>query len=238
MVIKMHELKNKKILIVDDEPELLTMLSDILHNEGFYNIYAADNFSSALKTAKEQTISLFLLDVNLPDGDGFSLYEKLKKISQAPVIFLTARGEPYDRIKGLELGADDYIVKPFLPKELILRIMAVLKRFYKIYNNKTSFKLTDRVVDFETASIKNINQNIPLTAKEFILIKKLWENKNRIVTNDALCMAAWGEEYYGYENTLMVHIRRLRKKIEINPSKPKHLVTVKGLGYKLVIEDE
>lgn len=234
----MQELYNKKILIVDDEPELLSMLSDILYNDGFYNIYTAKNCSGALKTAEEQAISLFLLDVNLPDGSGFSLFNDLRRISQAPVIFLTARGEADDRIKGLGLGADDYIVKPFLPKELVLRVTAVLKRVYKINSTTTAFKLSGKIIDLETAMVMNGDEQIPLTAKEFILIKKLWENKNHIVTNDALCMAAWGGDYYGYENTLMVHIRRLRKKIENEPSRPKHLITVKGLGYKLVVENE
>lgn len=234
----MQELKNKKILIVDDEPELLSMLSDILYKDGFYYLYTAKNCSSALKIAQDQAVSLFLLDVNLPDGDGFSLFQDLQKISQAPVIFLTARGEANDRIQGLGLGADDYIVKPFLPKELILRVNAVLKRVYSINSSKTAFTLSERIIDLETVSVKTRNEQIPLTPKEFILIKKLFENKNHIVTNDALCMAAWGEDYYGYENTLMVHIRRLRKKIENEPSKPKHLITVKGLGYKLVVENE
>ena len=234
----MQELKNKKILIVDDEPELLKMLSDILYHDGFYNIYTAKDCNEALKIAGEQAISLFLLDVNLPDGDGFTLFENLQKISKSPVMFLTARGEADDRIKGLGLGADDYIVKPFLPGELILRVIAVLKRIYNINDSKTAFALSGKTVDFETASVKSGGEQIPLTAKEFILLKKLYENKNRIVTNDALCMAAWGEDYYGYENTLMVHIRRLRKKIENEPSKPKHLITVKGLGYKLVVENE
>lgn len=223
---------------MDDEPDLLKILSDILYREGFYNLYTAKSCAEALKTAREQAVSLFLLDVNLPDGDGFSLFEALQKLSRAPVIFLTARGEPEDRIKGLGLGADDYIVKPFLPKELILRVCAVLKRVYQVNGSAAAFSLSGKTIDFETASVSTAQGQIPLTAKEFILIKKLWENKNRIVTNDALCMAAWGEDYYGYENTLMVHIRRLRKKIENEPSKPKHLITVKGLGYKLVTENE
>lgn len=232
----MQELKNKKILIVDDEPELLSMLSDILYRDGFYNVHAATNCADALQKAKEQPVSLFLLDVNLPDGDGFTLLKSLRQFSQAPAIFLTARGEAEDRIQGLGLGADDYIVKPFLSKELILRITAVLKRVYQINGLKTAFSLSGRTIDFETAMVSDGEKQTSLTAKEFILLKKLWENKNRIVTNDALCMAAWGEEYYGCENTLMVHIRRLRKKIEVNPSQPKHLLTVKGLGYKLVTD--
>ena len=234
----MQELKNKKILIVDDEKDLLLMLADILYNDGFYNVYTAKNCSEAIKIAQKQSISLFLLDINLPDGDGFSLFKDLQRFSKSPVIFLTARGEANDRIKGLGLGADDYIVKPFLPKELILRINAVMKRVYKISVKQKTFELSGKTIDFETASIKNGNEYIQLTAKEFILLKKLWENKNRIVTNDTLCMTVWGEDYCGYENTLMVHIRRLRKKIETEPSKPKHLITVKGLGYKLVIENE
>ena len=136
------------------------------------------------------------------------------------------------------MGADDYIVKPFLADELILRINAVLKRVYGIAETKSAFGLAGCTVNFETASVSKNGKEIPLTAKEYILLKKLWENRNKIVTSDALCMAAWGEEYYGYENTLMVHIRRLRQKIEAEPSKPKHLLTVKGLGYKLVIENE
>ncbi len=237
-VIIMKELKNKKILIVDDEKELLKILSEILYNNGFYNIYTAPDCKTALKIANEQSIALYILDVNLPDGDGFTLFKKLRKISSAPAIFLTARGEGNDRIKGLGLGADDYIVKPFLADELILRINAVLKRIYGIVQKKSSFDLSGVTVNFETASVNKNGKEILLTAKEYILLKKLCENKNKIVTSDALCMAAWGEEYYGYENTLMVHIRRLRQKIEAEPSKPKHLMTVKGLGYKLVINDE
>lgn len=234
----MKELKNKKILIVDDEKDILKMIYEILTKDGFFNIYTAENCAEAMEVIKTQTVALCVLDVNLPDGDGFSLFDEIRKFSQAPVIFLTARGEADDKIKGLGLGADDYIVKPFLTKELILRIVALLRRTYSKPQTDFVIKLSDRIINLETVSVIFKDKEIPLTAKEFILIKKLWENKNRIVTNDALCMAAWGDEYYGYENTLMVHIRRLREKIEENPSKPKHLITARGIGYKLVISDE
>lgn len=234
----MREIKNKKILIVDDEKELRNMLSEILYKNGFYNVITASDCASAMEIAGSQSISLYLLDVNLPDGDGFSLFESLHKVSNAPAIFLTARGDGGDRVKGLGLGADDYIVKPFLTDELILRVSAVLKRVYAVTDVKSVFTLSGAVVDLETATVNKNGKETSLTAKEYILIKKLWENKNKIVTNDALCMSAWGEDYYGYENTLMVHIRRLRQKIEAEPSKPKHLITVKGLGYKLVIDNE
>lgn len=234
----MEELKNKKILVVDDEPELLKMIEDILFAEGFYNLHTAADCKSAAAIAQSQPIALFLLDINLPDGNGFMLYQEIRKYSQAPVIFLTARGEADDKIRGLDLGADDYIVKPFLPKELVLRIKALLRRVYGTEVKETGFSVGNRHVDFEKAVVMTPEGETPLTAKELILIKKLWESKNRIVTNDALCMAAWGEDYYGHENNLMVHIRRLREKIEETPSKPVHLITMKGLGYKLVIANE
>lgn len=232
------EIKNKKILVVDDEKELLSLLSDILYKNGFYNVITASDCAGAIKTAGAQSVSLYLLDVNLPDGDGFELFERLRKISDAPAIFLTARSDGSDRVKGLGLGADDYIVKPFLADELILRVSGVLKRVYGITETKPVFSLSGVTVNLETATVIKEGKETPLTAKEYILIKKLWENRNKIVTNDALCMAAWGEDYYGYENTLMVHIRRLRKKIEVEPSMPKALITAKGLGYKLVTENE
>lgn len=233
----MDEIKNKKILIVDDEKELLKLLENKLFESGFYHIFKSENCRNALQIAKEQNISLFVLDVNLPDGNGFALYEDIRKFSQSPVIFLTARGEADDRLTGLGLGADDYIVKPFLTSEFVLRVTAVLKRTYKPVFKNTDIKLSDRVINLETASVNFQGEEIPLTAKEFIILKKLYENKNRIVTYDALCLAAWGDGYYGYENTLMVHIRRLREKIETDPSKPKHIITVKGLGYKLEVSD-
>lgn len=234
----MKDLFNKKILIVDDEPELLEMVEASLFDNGFFNIHTASNCKKAIEISKEQPIALFLLDVNLPDGNGFMLYNTIREFSSAPVIFLTARGEAEDKIRGFNLGADDYIVKPFLMKELVLRIKALLRRTYTVPSTENGFYLDSKYIDFEKATVAYEDKEIQLTAKEFIIIKKLWENKNRIVTNDNLCYAAWGEDYYGHENTLMVHIRRLREKIEDNPSSPKHLITAKGLGYKLVMENE
>ena len=149
----MDELFNKKILIVDDEPELLQMIEDILFSEGFFNICTAMDCAKALSLARAQTMALFVLDVNLPDGNGFMLYNELRKISQAPVIFLTARGEPEDRIRGLGLGADDYIVKPFLPKELVLRIRALLRRAYPSMEKAAEFTVAGKTIDTERIPI-------------------------------------------------------------------------------------
>lgn len=123
-------------------------------------------------------------------------------------------------------------------KEFALRVLAVLKRAYRINYETACIKLSDRTVDLDNAVVNSPKGEIALTAKEAMLLRKLNENKNRIVTNDALCLAVWGDDYYGYENTLMVHIRRLREKTEVNPSKPRHIITAKGLGYKFVIENE
>lgn len=236
-----HELKNKKLLLVDDEPQLLTMLEQILYSSGFYQLYTAKSCKEALDLMDKQPISLCILDVNLPDGDGFYLFRKIRELSRVPVIFLTARGESEDKIQGLTLGADDYIVKPFLPKEFLLRVTALLRRTYGNIIPENGFSLPDSVcgerkIHFDTAVVERGEEEIPLTPKELILLKVLYGQKNRIVTSDALTMAAWGDTSYGYENTLMVHIRRLRQKIEEEPSSPKHLLTIKGLGYKLVVK--
>lgn len=236
----METIKNKKILLVDDETELLQLVKDALYKEGFYRVFTAETCAAARTVAAQQSPALCLLDVSLPDGDGFSLFEEIRRRADVPVIFLTARGEPDDKLQGLGLGADDYIVKPFLMKELVLRVTAVLKRIYGRGEEHAAagFRLGSRYIDFETASVQTDGRTFSFTAKEFILLRKLYENKNKIVTSDALCEAAWGDGYYGYENTLMVHIRRLREKIEDDPSHPAHLITVKGIGYKLVMEHE
>ena len=229
----MNELMNKKILIVDDEKELLKTVSDALFKEGFFNIYTAASCEEALSVAASQPVALMLLDVSLPDGSGFELYEQLREYTDAPVIFLTARGDDADRLAGLGLGADDYIVKPFLMRELVLRVQALLRRTYAIAEDEPGAALGDVYVDFTRAVVRRAGAELPLTAKELILFKKLWENRGRIVSFDALALAAWGEDYYGHENTLTVHIRRLREKIEPDPSAPRHIITARGLGYRL-----
>ena len=227
-------IKRKRILLVDDEPDLLDMVVSILKEEGYENIRTAQSTAEALKAADESTPELAILDVMLPDGDGFGLMEKLKETGDYPVLFLTARGEDEDKFRGFGLGADDYMVKPFLPRELLFRIAAVLRRSYK--EEDPLVKLNGCEIDLERAEVIKAGERIPLTAKEFALMSALYRNAGRIVTIDALCEAAWGDNPYGYENSLMAHIRRIREKIEENPSKPVSLVTVKGLGYKLIVE--
>jgi rumR protein len=225
-------LLDKRILLVDDEQELLDMLKSILEEEGFRRISTAKTVKEALDSVENFKPELAILDVMLPDGDGFSLMKKLN--ADFPVLFLTARGEDEDKFRGFGLGADDYVVKPFLPKELLFRIMAVLRRSYK--EEDPIVKLSGSKIDFSRAEVIKNGEHLPLTAKEHSLLLALYRNSGRIVTIDALCEAAWGDNPFGYENSLMAHIRRIREKIEQNPSQPVSLITIKGLGYKLVLE--
>ena len=219
-----------RILIVDDEPALQRMVQEILIKEG-YETDAALSCAQALERFHAAAPDAVLLDVMLPDGDGFSLFGKLQEIRDVPVLFLSARDEDEARLKGLGLGADDYITKPFLPQELLLRLRAVLRRVYREETHGT--KLGETEIDWGKGTIRRGGQEIALTAKEFALLRKLWEARGNIVTIDALCAALWNGPMVGYENTLMVHIRRLREKVEADPSHPQFLLTVRGLGYRL-----
>lgn len=227
-------LLNKRILLVDDEQELLDMVLSNLIEYGFQNVKTAKSVKEAMEEAEKSRPELAILDVMLPDGSGFDLMEQLKKGGEYPILFLTACGEDDDKFKGFGLGADDYIIKPFLPKELLFRVMAILRRSYK--DDNPLVYLHDSQIDFSRAEVIKNEEHIPLTAKEHDLLSALYCNAGRIVTIDTLCEAAWGSNPFGYENSLMAHIRRIREKIEQNPSQPVSLVTVKGLGYKLIVE--
>ena len=224
-------LHTKKILLVDDEPELRKLVIDILSDDGFSNIIDAGTVQTGLIYARQEKPDLAILDVMLPDGDGFSLMKKLRAFTNIPVIFLTAKDEASDKLAGLGLGADDYVVKPFLPQELLLRVHAVLRRCYKA--DSPLLELEGCTIDFSRAEVNKNGIIVALTAKEHALLETLSRSEGRIVSIDALCEALWGDNPFGYENSLNAHIRRIREKIETDPSKPVSLITIKGLGYKL-----
>lgn len=224
-------LHSKKLLLVDDEPELLKMVSNILKDTGFENIIVTMSVKETVSAAKKEKPDLMVLDVMLPDGDGFSLMQQLRVFTDVPVIFLTAKDETADKLAGLGLGADDYISKPFMPQELLLRIYAVLRRTYK--EDNPLVLLDGCTIDFSRAEVNKGGEIIPLTAKEHTLLETLARNAGKIVTVDALCEALWGDNPFGYENSLNAHVRRIREKIETDPSSPVFLITIKGLGYKL-----
>ena len=230
------EKKDCKILIIDDERELAGVVADILKNEGYSNVESSFSLKEANEKLKKGQVHLILLDVMLGDGNGFDFYERLKNegiFPKLPVIFLSARDEDESRLHGLGLGADDYITKPFLPKELLLRIGAVIRRCYTIDENISEVILGESLVSLDGGTVRKNGEDITLTAKELTLFSVLYRNRGRIVTTDILCEELWPDGSYGLENSLIVHMRHLREKIEKNPSKPVFLKTVRGLGYKL-----
>ena len=233
--------RDKRILLVDDERELAGMVAAILHGAGFSSVDTVGSGAEALTAidaraaSPERAYQLFVLDVMMPGMDGFDLLARIRERAahaSTPAVFLTAKDEPFDRVSGLSLGADDYIAKPFLPQELVLRVAAVLRRCYTA--ESPCLELAASRVNFATAEVERADgTTVVLTAKEHEILSVLARNAGRIVTIDALCEACWGTSF-GYENSLMAHIRRLREKIEANPSKPASLMTARGLGYKLV----
>ncbi|BBF43580.1 phosphate regulon transcriptional regulatory protein PhoB [Lachnospiraceae bacterium KM106-2] len=229
-------MNNYSILIVDDELELLKMIRSIFERAGYTQVTTASSSIDALKLLHKVKPSIIIMDIMMPEMNGFELLQEIRITSQVPVLLLTAKGEAEDRFTGFELGADDYLVKPFLPKELLLRVSAILKRAYPQNNRIVS--LEHASVDLDKAEVLRDSTVIPLTAKEYSILLKLSENAGRIVTIGCLCEAACGEIWQGYENTLMTHIRHLREKIEEDPSHPVSLLTVKGLGYKLLLEED
>lgn len=227
---------DRKILIADDETDLLEMLESVFHRAGYSHILTAPSGEAALKLWREEHPDMVILDVMMPRVDGFSVLREIRRTSTVPVLMLTARGEAEDRFTGFESGADDYLVKPFLPKELLLRVQAILKRAYPEKERKV--RLASSVVDLAKAEVQKGNEHLSLTAKELLLFEKLWENAGRIVTTGTLCETVCGEFWQGYESTLSTHIRHLREKIEEDPSRPVSLVTVRGLGYRLFTEED
>lgn len=231
--MKQDYILTKKILIIDDELELLSVVSLILKDYHFKKIYTASTAKEALEAFHKIEPDLILLDIMLPDGDGFSLIKEFKKNYDTPIVFLTAKDTPRDRIHGLQLGADDYIVKPFLSDEFALRVTQILRRCYKSEDPIIELKYAN--INLNTAIVNKQGKEYQLTAKEFALLNTLIRNANKIVGIDNLCEAVWGDNPFGYESSLQTHIGRIRGKIELNSSKPESLITVKGLGYKLII---
>lgn len=234
----MNSIYEIPLLLVDDNPQLLQLLREQLESAGYQKIELAQNCAEARRAFANQQPGLMILDINLPDGDGFSLFRTLRQKGDIPALFLSARDADSDRLFGLGLGADDYLTKPFLMQELLLRLERILQRTYRAQLSQSKnpqLKILDRTVSLRDALVTLADgSHLSLTATELALLRKLAENKGHIVTYDALCEAVWGADYYGYENSLGVHIRHLREKLEPQPSRPQVLLTVRGIGYKLM----
>lgn len=225
----------RKILLVDDEIDILNMMETVLNKEGFKNIIKATTGQQAIEVYKKNLPDLIVLDIMLPDFDGYEVCRQIRKISIVPIIFLSAKDEEIDKLLSFALGGDDYITKPFSPKEVAYRIKAILKR-EELYREKK----------FECIEVGNLRINeiggyvekagieLQLTALEFKLLVFLARNRGSIMSKSQIIENVWGSDYDGFDNTLMVHIRHLREKIEDDAAKPKYIQTIKNMGYKFI----
>ncbi|SFB05369.1 response regulator transcription factor [Clostridium frigidicarnis] len=223
------------ILIAEDEQDLRELVKLHLLKEGF-KVYEAENGLDALNILNKTEINLAILDVMMPVMDGFSLIKSIRETSEIPVIFLTARGEDTDKILGLGLGADDYVVKPFSPVELIARVNAQLRRYLKYSNNEKrqdNIIVGNLVLDKDSCTVCKNNINLELNAKEYKILELLMSSPGKVYTKKQLYETVWQDTYYGDDNTIMVHISHLRDKIEDDQKNPKYLKTIRGIGYKL-----
>ena len=222
-----------KILLVEDERDMSRVVSAVLRHEG-YDVDVAPDGVVAVELVNKESYDCIVMDVMMPRKDGITALREIRASGDmTPIIMLTAKAEIEDRIQGLDSGADDYITKPFLPKELLLRIGAVLRRCYSLDENTSDIILGESRVSIEGGIVKKNGDVITLTAKELTLFSILYRNRGRIVTTDILCEELWPDGSFGLENSLIVHMRHLREKIEKDPSKPIFLKTVRGLGYKM-----
>lgn len=235
-------IKEKNILLVDDEIDILNLLGTVLNKEGFKNVYKAETGNEAISIFKNNDIDIVVLDIMLPDKEGYEVFKEIRQISQVPVLFLSAKTEEMDRVLGLALGADDYITKPFSPKEVALRIKLNLKKNLMLETKKdedTKEKLVfgPFEINEDSVEVKKNGKPIELKAKEFKMFLYMAKHLEQIISKEKFCDEVWGDDFIGYDNTIMVHIRRLREKIEDNPSKPKYIKNIKGLGYKLTLKE-
>ena len=234
----MQTIQDAKILVVDDNRELRNLIKEELTGAGYRVVRMADSAAAARQAISGELPELVILDINLPDGDGFGLFRTLRTESDVPALFLSARDADADRLFGLGLGADDYLTKPFLMQELLLRVQHLLQRAYRTELRRSRvLTLGDCTVNLQDAAVRRADgTTLALTATERALLQRLADDRGHIVTYDAVCEAVWGADYYGYENSLNVHIRHLREKIEPDPGHPQWLLTVRGIGYRLTGE--
>jgi DNA-binding response OmpR family regulator len=223
---------SKRILIVDDEPRYLRLLEANLRTEG-YEVATAQDGVQALDVFSSQPIDLMLLDIMMPRMDGFSVCQRLREFSDVPIIILTAKGEEQDRVRGLDLGADDYLVKPFSATELLARVRAVLRRSQMPTETGQArfFTHGDLKIDYARAEVWRGELPISLSATEYRLLLQFSHNVGKVLTSEDLLTSVWGPEYKTEKEILWVSIARLRQKLEEDPHSPSHIVTRSGLGY-------
>ena len=226
---------HNKILVVDDEPRMVQMIGMNLKLEGYEVISAPDGYQALEKVTKEMP-DLVLLDIMMPEMDGFETLKRVREISSVPVIFLSVKAEEPDRVRGLDLGADDYITKPFSPRELVSRIKAVLRRMGpENAVKKTEIKVDDELtVDFDQRRVIVRGKEVRLRATEYRLLYQLVTNAGKLMSHETLLSHVWGPEYQDEDQYVRLYITYLRQKIEKDPKNPRYILSERGLGYRFV----
>jgi DNA-binding response OmpR family regulator len=226
----------QRILTVDDDPKILKILQHSLGKEGF-EVITASSGEEALQKARQSSPDLVILDLMMPGMDGFETYQKLKAQREVPIIILSARTDEVDRVVGFRMGVDDYQTKPFSPTELALRVKAVLRRLGEPkVSLENMLKYGNLTLDYTKRTVAVNNSKVELTPKQFELLWLMASNPNRVFTKAHLLDKIWDSSFYGDDNTVTVHIRRLREKVETDPSNPEYIKTVWGMGYKFEYE--
>ncbi len=220
-----------KVLVVEDEPMVAEVVERYLRRDG-YDVEIVHDGKAALEEFQTFAPDLVVLDLMLPKIDGREVCRRIRERAETPVIMLTARGEEIDKLVGLELGADDYMTKPFSPRELVARVKAVLRRAGKQDHDNDVLRFDDLEMSGTARTVENKNGPVQLTAREFDLLYFLASNPGHVFSRPQLMDAVWDYEFVGDASTVTVHMRRLRSKVELDPSRPRHLKTVWGVGYK------
>lgn len=227
---------NGTILLVDDEPEIIKLMQIYLENEGYRLLTARDGLE-ALEQVSRETVDVMVLDIMMPNMDGIEACMKIRETEHFPIIMLSAKGQDMDKITGLSVGADDYVTKPFSPLELVARVKSQLRRIRK-YTQPSAVLEHEMVLDelsinSATHEVTLAGEPIKLTPREFAIVELLARNRGQVLSMEQIYEKVWKEQYLESNNTLMVHVRKIREKIETDPRKPKYLKTVWGIGYKM-----
>ncbi|MCM0757303.1 response regulator transcription factor [Sporomusa sphaeroides DSM 2875] len=222
----------RSVLIVDDDVKLVELLELYFQNDGFI-VYTANDGLAALKTARDKQPDILVLDLMLPGMDGWDICRTLRRDSEVPILMLTARDEESDRLVGLEIGADDYVTKPFSPKEVVARVKAILRRTKRTTVKTEPVRMGDVVIDLEQYQVTKGGQPVELTPTEFKILDLLAANPGRVFSRLQIVEQTQGFSFEGYERTVDAHVKNLRRKIEDNPKEPVYILTVYGVGYRM-----
>lgn len=229
-------MSQETILIVDDEKEIRNLIAIYLKNEG-YDVLEASDGEEGLSLLKKHQVHLIVLDIMMPNVDGIEMCMKVREIAEMPIIMLSAKSQDMDKIVGLTLGADDYVIKPFNPLELIARIKSQLRRYIKMNRldmmNENEIEVGDMRINTDTHEVIVNNEKVKLTPREFSILELLARNQGIVMSAEQIYEKVWKEEAIQSENTVMVHIRKIRERIETTPRNPQYIKTVWGVGYKI-----